>query len=349
MKKTLSKVLVATMLITTTASLTACGGEEQPKVYVYNWGDYIDEDVNREFEEETGIKVIYDVYPTNEDMFARLSSGGAKYDVLFPSDYMIQKMIKEDMLAPIDTTLLANYPKINDEFKNLSYDPDNAYSVPYLWGTMGIVYNTTMVSSPIDQWADMWDPQYTKQVFIYDSEREALMLALKKLGYSMNSQDESELQAAKEELIALKPNVLAYVGDEGKGKMENGEATMMLAWAGDAMLMTANNPDLAFVIPQEGTNLFVDAMVIPKESQNIENAHKYIDFLSRPDIAARNAEYVGYSTPIEEARQQLPAEIKDSEIAYPDKSLFETMEMFNDPGDMVEVYSRIWTEVKSAN
>ncbi|MGL4799178.1 MAG: ABC transporter substrate-binding protein [Cellulosilyticaceae bacterium] len=348
MKKALRLALAGTLLVGSLAGLTGCGGSDKPVVYVYNWGDYIDEEVNRMFEEETGIKVVYEVYPTNEDMFAKLSAGGSNYDVLFPSDYMVEKMIKEDMLATIDTSLLTNYEKIDSEFKGLSYDPENKYGVPYLWGTMGIVYNTTMIDEQIDEWADMWNPKYEKQVFVYDSEREALMLALKKLNYSMNAKDSAQLEEAKQELIALKPNVLAYVGDEGKGKMENGEAAMMLAWAGDAMLMTENNPDLAYVIPKEGTNLFVDAMVIPKNAPNIENAHKYIDFLCRPDIAALNAEYVGYSTPISEARELLPEEIKNSEIAYPDTALFDTMEMFNDPGEMIEVYSRIWTEVKAA-
>lgn len=347
MKKALSIGLVATLLTGSLVSLTGCGKNDNV-VYVYNWGDYIDDKVNRMFEEETGIKVIYEVYPTNEDMFARLSSGGLNYDVVFPSDYMVEKMIKEDMLNPIDVTKLTNYAKIDETFKDLSYDPNNEYSVPYLWGTMGIVYNTKLVKEPIDEWADMWDPAYKNQIFMYDSEREALMVALKKLNYSMNSQDPEQLEEAKQALIAQKPNVLAYVGDEGKGKMENGEASMMLAWAGDAMLMTNNNPDLTYVLPKEGTNYFVDAMVIPKTSKNIENAYRYIDFLCRPDIAAMNAEYVGYSTPISEARELLPEEMRDNVIAYPDTALLEEMEMFNDPGNMVEVYSRIWTEVKAA-
>ncbi len=348
MKNILKKSLVCGALLGVAGALSGCNSNKEV-VYVYNWGDYIDESVNKMFEKETGIKVVYDIYPTNEDMFAKLSSGASSYDVVVPSDYMIEKMIKEDLLQTIDTSKITNYSKVNDEFKNLFYDVNNEYSVPYLWGTMGIVYNTTMVEEPVTKWADMWNPAYANNVFMYDSERESLMVALKKLGYSMNTTDEAQLEEAKQELIAQGPNVLAYVGDEGKGKMENGEAAMMVAWAGDAMLMVDTNPDLAYVYPEEGTNFFVDALAIPKNAKNVENAHKYIDFLCRPEIAALNAEYVGYSTPIEEARQLLPEEIRDNEIAYPDKAIIEDMEMFEDPGKAIEIYSRIWTEVKASN
>lgn len=330
-------------------SLAGCSGEASNNVVkVYNWGDYIDESTNRMFEEETGIKVIYEVFPTNEEMYAKVSNGNATYDVLIPSDYMIEKMINEELLTKIDITKIQNYQEIDDDFKNLPYDINNEYSVPYTWGTMGIVYNTSMIDEEIDEWADMWNPKYENQIFMYDSERDAIMVALKKLGYSMNTKDPSQLEQAKQELIAQKPLVLAYVGDEGKGKMENGEAAMMLAWAGDAELMIGNNPALEYVIPKEGTNYFVDAMVIPKNSENYDNALKYIDFMCRPDIAALNMEYIGYSTPISAARELLPDEMKNSEVAYPDLDLI-NKEMFTDPSSMLETYSRIWTEVKAAS
>lgn len=348
MKKKFRALVAMTLVGASVLGLAGCASTPKEVVKVYNWGDYIDEEVNRMFEEETGIKVIYDVYPTNEDMYAKISSSGSQYDVIIPSDYMIEKMGKEGMLEKLDTTLLTNYPKIDERFRGLPYDINNEYSVPYMWGTMGIVYNTTMVDEEIDEWADMWNPKYAKQVFMYDSERDSIMVALKKLGYSMNTRDEVELEKAKQELIAQKPQILAYVGDEGKGKMQNGEAAIMLAWAGDAQVMVQENPDLKYVLPKEGTNLFVDAIAIPKGAENYENAHKYIDFLCRPDIAALNAEYIGYSTPISEARELLPEEMKNSEIAYPTEEKTSNMEMFNDPSDMLDIYSRIWTEVKAA-
>ncbi|WP_330696955.1 ABC transporter substrate-binding protein [Candidatus Epulonipiscium viviparus] len=329
-------------------ALAGCSGEAAEVVKVYNWGDYIDESTNRMFEEETGIKVIYEVFPTNEEMYAKVANGNAAYDVIIPSDYMIEKMINEDLLAKIDKTQISNYDLIDREFIDLPYDPNNEYSVPYSWGTMGIVYNPTMIDGEIDQWADMWDPKYKNQIFMYDSERDSIMVALKMLGYSMNTRDLGELEEAKQALVEQKELVLAYVGDEGKGKMVNGEAAMMLAWAGDAEIMRVDNADLEYIIPKEGTNYFVDAMVVPKNGENYDNALKYIDFMCRPDVAAINMEYIGYSTPISEARALLPDEMKNSEIAYPDLSEL-NLEMFNDPSDILEVYSRIWTEVKAAS
>lgn len=344
--------IIAAVLVAGIAVMLYVGGtgvsKQQQVVNVFNWGDYIDPDVNKEFEEETGIKVIYSEFATNEEMYQRLEPGNVSYDVAVPSDYMIEKMLNNDMLEKIDTSQLANYSKIDDRFKDLPYDPTNEYSLPYMWGTVGIVYNTTMVDEEVDSWDILWDPKYAGKIFMYDSEREGIMAALKKLGYSMNTRDPKELEEAKQELIKQAPLVLSYVGDEGKGKMVSGEAALMISWAGDAMVMIEENPDLAFALPKEGTNFFVDGIVIPKGAKNIENAYKYIDFLCRPDIAARNAEYIGYSTPLSEARALLPEEIRDSEVAYPSEEETDRMEMFTDPSDVIKLYSSIWMEAKSS-
>ena len=352
MKKTVKRLLSVLMVGAMGLSFTGCSsGGENGKVVVYNWGDYIDPAVNEMFTKETGIKVVYSDYANNEEMYASVEPGNVKYDVLFPSDYMIEKMINKDMLQKIDFSKIPNYENIDEQFLNLPYDPNNAYSVPYMWGTVGIVYNKTMVEEPVDSWDILWDSKYKGQIFMYDSERDSIMVALKKLGYSMNTRDEKELEEAKQLLIEQAPLVLAYVGDEGKNKMINGEAALMTAWAGDAMVMLEENPDLAYVLPKEGTNYFVDGIVIPKNAENVEQAHEYINFLCRPDIAAMNAEYIGYSTPISAAREMLPDEMKNSEVAYPDESVLngELMEMFNDPSDIVSVYSSIWTQVKASN
>ncbi|PHV71555.1 spermidine/putrescine ABC transporter substrate-binding protein [Sporanaerobium hydrogeniformans] len=338
-------------------SLVGCGGANESsssgneKVVVYNWGDYIDPDVNAEFTKETGIKVVYSEYANNEEMYATVEPGNVNYDILIPSDYMIEKMINNDMLAPMDTSKIPNYTKIDERFKGLPFDKEDKYSVPYMWGTVGIVYNKTMVDEPVDSWDILWDEKYDDKIFMYDSERDSIMVALKKLGYSMNTRDPKELEEAKNLLIKQAPLVLAYVGDEGKGKMVNGEAALMIAWAGDAMVMMDQNPDLDFAIPKEGSNYFVDSIVIHKDAKNKEAAYKYIDFLCRPDIAARNAEYIGYSTPISEARELLPEEIKNSPVAYPDEAITsaDNMEMFNDPSDVIELYSDLWTQVKASN
>ncbi|MGL4738873.1 MAG: ABC transporter substrate-binding protein [Cellulosilyticaceae bacterium] len=342
--------LLTVAFIATIAFLPSGGGGagSKGKVYVYNWGDYIDESVNEKFEEETGIEVVYSQYATNEEMYAKIMAGGSNYDVIIPSDYMVERMANEGLLLPLDKDLLPNYANIDERFAKLPYDPQNEYAVPYMWGTMGIAYNTTMVDEPVESWDILWDPKYSNDIFMYDSERDSIMVALKRLGYSMNTRDLGELEEAKKELIEQKKLGVVYVGDEGKGMMENGEAAVMLAWAGDAMAMQAVNQDIDYAMPKEGTNMFVDAVVIPKTAQNVANAHAYIDFLCRPDISALNAEYIGYSTPISAARDLLPEEIKNSTIAYPPEEATQNTEMFNDPSDIIETYSRIWTEIKAA-
>ena len=352
MKRTVNRLLSLVAVGAMGLSFVGCSsGGENGKVVVYNWGDYIDPAVNSMFTKETGIKVVYSEYANNEEMYAKVEQGTGSYDVLFPSEYMIEKMINNDMLQKLDLSKIPNAANIDEQFKNLPYDPNNEYSIPYMWGTMGIVYNTKMVDEPVDSWDILWDSKYDDQIFMYDSERDSIMVALKKLGYSMNTRDEAELEEAKNLLIEQAPLVLAYVGDEGKNKMINGEAALMLAWAGDAMVMLQENPDLAYAIPKEGSNWFVDGIVIPKNAENVEQAYQYINFLCRPDIAAMNAEYIGYSTPISEARELLPEEIKNSEVAYPDASVLEDpkMEMFNDPSDVISLYSSIWTQVKASN
>lgn len=352
MKKTVKRLLSVMMISVMGLSFAGCSSDTaNGKVVVYNWGDYIDPEVNDLFTQETGIKVVYSDYANNEEMYASVEPGTVNYDVLFPSDYMIEKMINKDMLLPLDFSKIPNYKNIDERFLNLPYDAANEYSVPYMWGTVGIVYNTKMVDETVDSWDVLWDSKYKEQIFMYDSERDSIMVALKKLGYSMNTRNEAELEEAKQLLIEQAPLVLAYVGDEGKNKMINGEAALMVAWAGDAMVMIEENPDLKYVIPKEGSNYFVDGVVVSKNATNIEQAYAYINFLCRPDIAAKNAEYIGYSTPISAAREQLPEAIKNSEVAYPDESVTnnELMEMFNDPSDIVSIYSSIWTQVKASS
>jgi spermidine/putrescine transport system substrate-binding protein len=324
------------------------GGQGGKKsITVYNWGDYIDETVLDDFEKEYGINVNYDMFTTNEDMYVKLKSGGSSYDVIFPSDYMIARLIKEDRLQKIDMSKITNYENIGDEFKNLGYDPSNEYSVPYMWGTVGILYNTTMVDEPVDSWNILWDPKYAKNIFMLDSQRDSIAVALLKLGYSLNTRDEAELEAAKQELIKQKPLVLSLVGDEVKDKMISGEAALAVVWSGDAIYTKWENPDLAYAIPKEGTNLWFDAMTIPKSSKNKEEAELFINFMTDPDIALRNAEYIGYSTPNTAARDMLDEETRNDKAAYPDMNSLKG-EVFEDLSDIISTYNRIWDEVKAA-
>ncbi len=339
---------IALILIVVSILIVATGcGENKPKLNVYNWGDYIDIEVLDQFEEEYGIEVVYDTYATNEDLYVKLKQGGSSYDVIFPSDYMIERMIREDLLVKINKDNIPNFEKVGDAFLNLDYDPKNEYAVPYMWGTVGIIYNKTKVSEPLDIWADLWDPQYEGQIVMYNSQRDSLAVALLKLGYSINTRNIDELERAKEELIAQKPLVKAYMGDEIKGAIVSGEADIAVVYSGDAVTMIADNPDLEYVIPKEGTNLWFDAMVIPKSTQNQEAAEKFIDFMTRPEIAAKNAEYIGYSSPIPEAVELLPEEVKNDPTAYPGDEVLENTEVFSDPMDIIKEYDRIWTEVTS--
>lgn len=339
-------ILFLVLALLGTTILSACG-DDRPSLNVYNWGDYIDTDVIREFEKEYGIKVVYDTFATNEDLYVKLKQGGSSYDVIFPSDYMIERMIREDLLVKIDKNNIPNLSKVDEKFLNLDYDPDNDYSIPYMWGTVGIIYNKTMVDEPLTSWSDLWNEKYKGQIVMLNSQRDSLAVALKKLGFSMNTRNIDELEAAKQELIRQKPLVAAYLGDDIKGVVVSGDAAIGVVWSGDAVAMIRDNSDLEYVIPSEGTNLWFDAMVIPKNAKNKEAAEKFIDFMTRPDISAKNTDYIGYSTPIPEAVEQLPDDIKDSLVAYPTDEMIKNTEIFKDPMDIIVEYDRIWTEITS--
>ncbi len=344
MKKRVILLIVFTLMLA--SILTACG-ESKPRLNVYNWGEYINTDVLDIFEEETGIRVVYDTYATNEDLYVKMKQGGSSYDVVFPSDYMIERMIREDLLSEIDLKNIPMIEGVDRKFLDLDYDPENLYSVPYMWGTVGIIYNTTMVDRDLSAWADLWDKEFAGEIIMLNSQRDTLAVALKKLGYSMNTRSVEELEEAKKELIAQKPLVYAYLGDEVKDVMIGGEASIAVVWSGDAAAMIEEDPNLKYVIPTEGTNLWFDAMVIPKNAENKEDAEKFINFMTRPDIAAMNADYIGYSSPIPEAIKLLPEEVQNSEVAYPSDEKLENTEIFMDPKDIIGEYDRIWTEITS--
>jgi len=324
-----------------------CSGGKQVVINVYNWGDYIDEGVIGEFEKSTGIKVNYETFATNEDMYVKVKQGGTRYDVLVPSDYMIARMIKEGLLERIDPAKIGTYGNIDRKFKELEFDPNNEYSVPYLWGTFGILYNKKKVSGPVDSWNALWDERYKKQILMMDSVRDSLAVAFLRLGLPINTTKSEDLAKAAGLLAAQKPLVLAYVGDNGKDMMLAGEAALAMAWSGDAVAVKAKNPDLEYVIPKEGTNLWVDAMVIPKNSEHKAEALKFIDFMNRPEIAKRNAEFIGYATPNSKAFDLLSEDVKNDPVAYPPIQTFTRMQVFVDVGEANAEYNRLWTEIKS--
>lgn len=352
-----SFLVVAGVCFTTYNHLAAGSSNE---LYVYNWGEYIDESVIEEFEAETGIKVTYDLFETNEEMYPVVEAGAVRYDVVCPSDYMIQKMAENGLLAEINFENIPNIKYIDPEYMEQSrgFDPENRYSVPYCWGTVGIIYNVERLEelgAPAPaSWADLWDERYAGEILMQDSVRDAFMVAQKSLGYSMNTVDPNELMEAKELLIEQKPLVQAYVVDQVRDKMLSGEAAIGVIYSGELLYLQEEAEalglpyELKYVIPSEGTNIWIDSWVIPDHAQNKENAEKWIDFLCRPDIALRNFEYITYPTPNAGAFELLDEEIRNNKEVYPDTDKLENCEVYQFLGtEADDLYGAFWKEIKA--
>ncbi len=347
------KVLVLVLISCLTFGCGSSGGgnDKKEEVYVYSWGDYLDPETLKIFEKETGIHVILDEFDTNESMYPRVAEGAVHYDVICPSDYMIQKLIGNNLIQPLDFTKLPEAKKnIGEEFfkQAEAFDPGNKYSVPYCWGTVGIIYDKTKVTDPVDSWNILWNEKYAGQILMQDSARDALMIPLKLMGKSLNETDKDVLAQAQEMLIKQKPLVQAYVIDEVKDKLINSEAAMGVVFSGEALIILQENPNMAFAIPKEGTNFWIDGWVITKDAQNVDNAHKFIDFMCRPDIAVMNFDYLGYSTPNTGVRDLVEdEEIKNSPIAFPSPDDYKGQETYKYLGNqMDEYYNSLWMKVK---
>jgi spermidine/putrescine transport system substrate-binding protein len=315
---------------------------------IYNWGDYIDPKLIQKFEKQTGLKVIYQTFDSNEAMMAKIAQGGTTFDVAVPSEYAVSKMKEEGLLVPLDHSKLPNLKYINPRFLHLSFDPNNTYSVPYFWGTVGIVYNRDMLGGKkITSWNDLWDKDLRNQILLVDGAREVIGMGLNSLHYSLNDTNKAHLQEAKRKLDALTPNIKAIVGDEIKMLIANEEAAIGVVWSGDAAEIISENEKLDYVVPKEGSNLWFDNMVIPKTAKNIEGAHQFINFMLDPKNAAQNAEYVGYSTPNEKALEYLPKEIKNDKRFYPDFDSVGNLEVYKNLGKrMLAYYNELFLEFK---
>lgn len=346
-------------LLTVSILFNLCSFEvsakEKSVIRVYNWGEYISNgdddslDVIAEFEKRyPEYTVEYTTYANNEEMYAKIMSGSAKYDVIIPSDYMISKMIQEDMLAKLDYSNIPNYKYIDDEFKNLEFDPNNEYSVPYTWGIVGIIYNTKKVTEPVDSWDILWDEKYANQILMFDNPRDSYGIAMKRLGFSQNSTNKEEYDLATISLQEQKTVLQAYVNDQIFAKMTNGEAALAPYYAGDALTMMDDNPDLAFAVPKEGTNKFVDAMVVLKDAPNKTGAEKFINFMLEPEIALANIEYIGYSTPMSIVKDMLDEEVINNGVSYPSEEILSKCETFLNLPDNINSYMQEkWIEVKA--
>ena len=339
----LKKILLT---ITTVLAITSCTGSNKEQVVVYNAGEYMDMDLIKQFEKDTGIEVIYELFQSDEEMFVKLSQSSNNYDVVVPMDYMVEKLLKYDMLQEIDYTNVPNAKYIMDEYRNLDFDPEGKFSVPYFSSSFGIAYNTEMVDQPITKWADLWDPKYAGEIIMYDLPRLSMSVALQKLGYSINTTDMDQINEATQELIKQKPLVYAYLTDEARDVIVQGDAAMTVMYSGDALLMSDENPNIKYVIPEEGGNRQVDSFVIPKGARNKKNAEIFINYFTDPEISAANAEWMfGFTSPVEGVRDKLSDEIRNSYEAYPDPKTLPPIEMFKDLEGYMEVYNDAWVRV----
>ena len=346
---TLALALLLTLAALPAAPAKAAGGS----ITVYNWGQYISDgsdgslDVIAAFEEATGIKVNYMMFDSNETMYTKLKTGGSSYDVIIPSDYMIARLIAEDMLEELNFDNIPNYQYIDASFRGMDYDPEEKYSVPYTWGTVGLIYNTKYVQQP-DSWTALWDEAYSGKILMFDNCRDAFGIAELIRGYSLNTTDVAQLEDCADLLKQQKPLVQSYVMDQIYDKMIREEAWIAPYYAGDYLQMAADNEDLAFVFPKEGFNIFVDAMCIPKGCQNKEGAEAFINFLCDPEISGQNLDYLGYSVPQTEARQYLDPETAASDIAYPSEETLANSESFLYlPTQFSQAMDNLWLSVKT--
>ena len=348
----LACVLLATLIVTGTAA------RSERVVNVCSWGEYIDESLITEFEEQTGIRVNYQTAESNEALYSLIKMGGADFDVIVPSDYMIARLIQEDLLAELNYDNIPNFQLMDPQFTHLSFDPENKYTVPYTWGSVGIIYNTTMVDEPITSWGAMFDEKYAGQVLMINNSRDALMAALCYLGYDINTTDEAQLTEAFQLVKDAKDKGVyqAFVMDEVFGKMEGGNAAIAMYYAGDYLTMLENNEDLAFVVPEEGSNWFVDAMCVLKSSQHKDEAMEWINFIAGTDASLANMDYIWYASPNAEALAEYPAYYEEQNGEALDQELYNIMaapadvldrcELYvNLPQETLKYYDKLWTQL----
>ena len=356
MKKLLASCAAMAMALT----LTGCGSSgsgdrefEGQELHLYNWGEYMGENLIADFEEQTGAKVVVDYFDSNEQMYIKVANGEA-YDVLVPSDYMIERLIQEDLLQPLDKSKLSNLDLLSEDVMGLEYDPENEYSIPYFWGTVGIVYDKNKVSEE-DLQAEGYniflDTKYKGDIYLYDSERDSFMMALKALGYSMNTSDADEIQAAYEWLLDMNNTMNpTYVTDEVIDGMANGNKDIAIVYSGDATYVQSENEDMSYWMPKEGTNLWYDAMVVPKNAQNPLLAQEFINYTLTYEAALGNSEYVGYSSPNEEVMLELSGEegMYGAYEAYIPRSGYEKDEVFQDNPILKKKIAELWIKVKAS-
>ncbi len=319
---------------------------QKRQLNVFTWAGYMNDDIRNGFEKEFGVAVTVDTYPSNEDLLAKLQAGATGYDIIMPSDYMVTILIKLGLLAELSRDNIPNFRNISPRFLDKYYDTENRYSVPYTFGTAGIAYDSDVVSPAPDSWAVLWDKRYANQFSMLDDERETLGVALKLLGYSLNTTDEKELKAAKEKLIAQKSLVKQYKS-EAEELLAAGDVVMAHCWSGDAFRATETKPSLRYVIPKEGGSQFIDTVCIPKSSAHKRVAEQFINYLLRPEVNAKITALTKYGTCVPAAKEHLPEHLREHEFIYPTTAVLETLEWLKEPGEFTRHYNRAWEEIKA--
>ena len=321
---------------------------EQQQLFLFNWGNYIDPELIKEFEAETGIQVVYETFDSNDAMEAKLKQGGTRYDIVFPSESSITKLVSQNLLQKLDHSKIKGLENISPFLLNSPVDNGNQYTIPYFWGTVGIMVNTKYIDpESIQTWNDLWKEDFKNKVLVLDGNREALGMSLQSLGYSLNSKNDEELKAAKEKLKQLSPNVRAVLNEEIKTMMKLEEAPIGMGYSGDAAAVAEENPNVQYILPKDGSAVWTDNFAIAHTAVNIEGAYAFINFMLRPENAARNAEYVGYSTPNEKAKELMDPEVVSDETFYPSEEIINSLEHYEYLGnDWIQKYNEAFLDFK---
>ena len=321
---------------------------EQQQLFLFNWGNYIDPELIKEFEAETGIQVVYETFDSNDAMEAKLKQGGTRYDIVFPSESSITKLVNQNLLQKLDHSKIKGLENISPFLLNSPVDKGNQYTIPYFWGTVGIMVNTKYIDpESIQTWNDLWKEDFKNKVLVLDGNREALGMALQSLGYSLNSKNEDELKAAEQKLKELKPNVRAVLNEEIKTMMKLEEAPIGMGYSGDAAAVAEENPNVQYILPKDGSAVWTDNFAIAHTAVNIDGAYAFINFMLRPENAYKNALYVGYSTPNKVAKKMLPKEVQEDQAFYPSDDTLKNLEVYEQLGKKwLGIYNDLYLQVK---
>ncbi len=351
MKKIYKLLMVSLSIILISIIFVGCTKKTNEQINFFNYGENIDEETVKEFEKEYGIKVNIETFDDMEAMYHKINSGGVSYDVVLVSDNLMPRMIKENLLRELNKEKIPNISQMDEQYLNLEIDPGNKYSVPYMFGTVGLIYNKDVVKEEVDSWDILWDEKYKDKIFMFDTYRDTIGVALKKLGYSLNSTDPKQIKEAEALLIEQRKLVNPIYGvDNGTTMIPAGETDINMIWSGEGLNLQDEYPNLVYIVPKEGANFWIDSLTIPTNAKNVEGAEKFINFVSDKESALRIADEIGYTTPNKEARLEQPEEVRNNPNAYMPKEIMNRCEVYTDfPKEIKKIYDNVWINIKSNN